>query len=208
MGMEQYANSKTAETDPNAVLTELAGERVRVAYQLCKHVQADLANPEIQFQKGRLLHLRDATQELALQLFGKRTLTLVIVINQESGGDPHRQHTSSNKIRKPAPDRTPSVVSSERPRLQRKAHIGGVNRGIGATFAGDLIRRFYGFRSHLFSSALPGVCSDRGNHTQGSVQGKELKADILPQIVGLSNPKPAGAAQKISLPISPCKLRR
>jgi hypothetical protein len=71
-----------------------------------------------------------------------------------------------------------------------------------------LIRRFYGFRSHLFSSALPGVCSDRGNHTQGSVQGKELKADILPQIVGLSNPKPAGAAQKISLPISPCKLRR
>ena len=51
-GLEQYANSKTAET----------------AYQLCKHVQADLANPEIQFQKGRLLHLRDATQELALQL--------------------------------------------------------------------------------------------------------------------------------------------
>ena len=68
MGMEQYANSKTAETDPNAVLTELAGERVRVAYQLCKHVQADLANPEIQFQKGQLLRLRDATQELARQL--------------------------------------------------------------------------------------------------------------------------------------------
>jgi len=67
-GLEQYANSKTAETDPNAVLTVLAGERVRVAYQLCKHVQSDLANPEIQFQKGRLLHLRDATQELALQL--------------------------------------------------------------------------------------------------------------------------------------------
>lgn len=67
-GMEQYANSKTAETDPNAVLTTLAAERLRVAYQLCKHVQADLANPEIQFQKGRLLQLRDATQELAGQL--------------------------------------------------------------------------------------------------------------------------------------------
>ena len=46
----------------------LAGERVRVAYQLCKHVQADLANTEIQFQKGQLLQLRDATQELASQL--------------------------------------------------------------------------------------------------------------------------------------------
>ena len=67
-GMEQYANSKTAETDPNTVLTALAGERVRVVYQLCKHVQADLANTEIQFQKGRLFQLRDATQELASQL--------------------------------------------------------------------------------------------------------------------------------------------
>ena len=67
-GMEQYANSKTAETDPSTVLMALAGERVRVAYQLCKHVQADLANSEIQFQKGQLLQLRDATQELASQL--------------------------------------------------------------------------------------------------------------------------------------------
>lgn len=67
-GLEQYANSKTTETDPNAVFTALAAERVRVAYQICKHVQADLANPEIQFQKGRLLQLRDATQELAGQL--------------------------------------------------------------------------------------------------------------------------------------------
>jgi len=67
-GMEQYANSKTAETDPNAVLTVLAGERVRVTYQLCKHLQADLANPEVQFQRGRLLQLRDAIRELSLQL--------------------------------------------------------------------------------------------------------------------------------------------
>jgi hypothetical protein len=65
-GMEQYANSKTTETDPNAVLTVLAGERVRVTYQLCKHLQADLANPEVQFQRGRLLQLRDAIRELSL----------------------------------------------------------------------------------------------------------------------------------------------
>lgn len=68
MGVEQYANSKTTETDPNTLLTVLAAERVRVAYQLCKLVQADLANPETQFQKGQLLQLRDATQELARRL--------------------------------------------------------------------------------------------------------------------------------------------
>src|SRR5271167_178062 len=50
-GLEQYANSRTTENDPKTVLTVLAGERVRVAYQLCKLVQADLANPETQFQK-------------------------------------------------------------------------------------------------------------------------------------------------------------
>jgi hypothetical protein len=67
-GLEQYANSKTMETDPNTVLTVLAAERIRVAYQLCKLVQGDLANPETQFQKGQLLQLRDATQELARRL--------------------------------------------------------------------------------------------------------------------------------------------
>jgi len=67
-GMEQYANSKTTDTDPKTVFTVLAGERVRVAYQLCKLVQADLANPDIQFQKGQLLQLGRATQELAHQL--------------------------------------------------------------------------------------------------------------------------------------------
>jgi hypothetical protein len=67
-GLEQYANSKTTETDPKTVLTVLAGERVRTAYQLCKLVQGDLTNTETQFQKGQLLQLRDATQELARRL--------------------------------------------------------------------------------------------------------------------------------------------
>jgi hypothetical protein len=66
--VEQYANSKSTESDPNPVLTLLAGERVRVAYQLCRLVQADVTNPEVRFQKGQLLRLRDATQELATQL--------------------------------------------------------------------------------------------------------------------------------------------
>jgi hypothetical protein len=66
--VEQYANSKTTETDPETVLSLVAGERIRVAYQLCKHIQSDLPNREIQFQKGQLLQLYDATQELTRQL--------------------------------------------------------------------------------------------------------------------------------------------
>jgi hypothetical protein len=66
--MEQYINSKTTETDPNSLLTLLAGERVRIAYQLARLVQGDLANPEVRFQKGQLLELRDVTQELSQHL--------------------------------------------------------------------------------------------------------------------------------------------
>ena len=62
--VEQYANSKSVGEDPQNVVTLLAGERVRVAYQLCKLIQADLANPSIQFQRGQLLQFRDASNEL------------------------------------------------------------------------------------------------------------------------------------------------
>jgi hypothetical protein len=41
--IQQYAESKTTETDPQAVLSVLAGERVCVAYQLARLVHADLA---------------------------------------------------------------------------------------------------------------------------------------------------------------------
>ena len=66
--MEQYATSKMTEADPKPVFSLLAGERVRVAYQLVRLVRTDLANPEIQFQKGQLLQLHDATQELLRRL--------------------------------------------------------------------------------------------------------------------------------------------
>jgi hypothetical protein len=66
--IQQYAESKTTEKDPQTVLSVLAGERVRVAYQLCKLVQEDLNNTEIQFQKGHLLRLHAAAKELELQL--------------------------------------------------------------------------------------------------------------------------------------------
>ena len=50
------------------MLTLLAGERVRVAYQLLRLVQTALANPEIQFQKGQLLQLQKINEALANQL--------------------------------------------------------------------------------------------------------------------------------------------
>lgn len=66
--VEQYANSKSANTDPQTVISVLAGERVRIAYQLCKLIQSDLSNTDIQFQKGQLLQFRDVTHELDSQL--------------------------------------------------------------------------------------------------------------------------------------------
>lgn len=66
--MEQYANSKTTKSDAEPVLSVVAGERVRAAYQLARLVQGDLANPEIRFQRGQLVSLFDATHELGQKL--------------------------------------------------------------------------------------------------------------------------------------------
>ncbi len=66
--VEQFAKSKMTETDPQSVISLLAGERVRVAYQLCRLIQADLANNDIQFKKGQLLEFHGATSELERRL--------------------------------------------------------------------------------------------------------------------------------------------
>ena len=66
--VEQYLQSKATESESQTVLSIVSGERVRVTYQLCKLVTADLANHEIPFQKGQLIQLRDATHELGTHL--------------------------------------------------------------------------------------------------------------------------------------------
>ena len=66
--MDQYANSKTTKSAVEPVLTVVAGERIRVAYQLSRLVQADLANPQIRFQRGQVVSLSDATHDLAQEL--------------------------------------------------------------------------------------------------------------------------------------------
>lgn len=65
---QQYAEYKDTNTDPTNVLSLLAGERVRAAYQLSRAIEEDLQKPELRFQPGQLIQLRDATQDLLKQL--------------------------------------------------------------------------------------------------------------------------------------------
>ena len=46
----------------------VAGERVRVAYQLCQAIQADLKSSDIKFQTGQLIQLSLAAKALIEQL--------------------------------------------------------------------------------------------------------------------------------------------
>lgn len=66
--MQQYVETKENETDATAVLTLLAGERIRAAYQLCELIRADLKNEDVRFRKGQLLELNEAVQSLAKEL--------------------------------------------------------------------------------------------------------------------------------------------
>lgn len=65
---QQYAETKDTERDPSKVLSLLAGERVRAAYQLCRAIGQDLGRPDLRFQPGQLLQLRTAAKELMQRL--------------------------------------------------------------------------------------------------------------------------------------------
>ncbi len=66
--MQQYTESKVHDGGPKKVLSLMAGERVRVAFQLCKLVQADLRDEEIHVPIGPLMQLHAATKELTTRL--------------------------------------------------------------------------------------------------------------------------------------------
>ncbi len=66
--MQQYVEHQMQERDPNRVFTLLAGERVRAGYQICKLISEDLHNEDVKIQKGQLLELNDAVQQLAQEL--------------------------------------------------------------------------------------------------------------------------------------------
>lgn len=66
--MQQYIETTANDRDPKKVLTLLAGERVRAAFQICEAIRADLKNEAVRFQKGQLLELNEAVQSLAKEL--------------------------------------------------------------------------------------------------------------------------------------------
>ena len=71
---QQYMLSKATDQDSSSVLSILAGERLRAAYQLCQSIQADLKSDDVRFQTGQLIELYSAikglTEELA-EMLGK-----------------------------------------------------------------------------------------------------------------------------------------
>jgi len=64
----QYIASQNTDQDSAGVLSVVAGERVRVAYQLCQAIQADLKSSDIKFQTGQLIQLSLAAKALIEQL--------------------------------------------------------------------------------------------------------------------------------------------
>lgn len=66
--MQQYIETTANDRDPKKVLTLLAGERVRAAFQMCEAIRADLKNENVHFQKGQLLELNEVVQALAKEL--------------------------------------------------------------------------------------------------------------------------------------------
>jgi hypothetical protein len=64
----QYMALEGIKADSVSVLSILATERVRVAYQICQALQEDLKSGEIKFQPGQLIQLHLATKALTQEL--------------------------------------------------------------------------------------------------------------------------------------------
>jgi hypothetical protein len=60
----QYIALQGTGEESTNVLSVLAGERVRAAYQLCQAIQADLKSNDIKFQPGQLVQLCLAAKAL------------------------------------------------------------------------------------------------------------------------------------------------
>ena len=66
--VHHYIASQNTDQDTSNVLSVLAGERIRVAYQLCQTIQADLKSSDIKFQAGQLIQLSLAAKALIEQI--------------------------------------------------------------------------------------------------------------------------------------------
>jgi hypothetical protein len=65
---QQYVAFKETQRDSMSLLSLLAGERVRVTYQLCQTIATDLERTDIQFQAGSLVQLHATMKSLTEQL--------------------------------------------------------------------------------------------------------------------------------------------
>jgi len=67
---KQYVVRKENDQDSASVLSLLAGERIRVAYQLCQALADDLKGTEVEFQRGSLVQLYEVMKTLTERLKG------------------------------------------------------------------------------------------------------------------------------------------
>ena len=67
---QQYVIRRESDQEPTSVLSLLAGERIRAAYQLCQALSDDLKRTDIEFQRGNLVQLHEVTNTLTEQLNG------------------------------------------------------------------------------------------------------------------------------------------
>jgi hypothetical protein len=65
---QQYVVRKENAQDSTSVVSLLAGERIRAAYQLCQALADDLKGTDIEFQRGSLVQLYEITKILTEQL--------------------------------------------------------------------------------------------------------------------------------------------
>ena len=64
----QYTESKITGDDSRSILSIVAGERIRAAYQLCQAIQNDLDTTDVHLQAGQLIQLHAATKSLTDKL--------------------------------------------------------------------------------------------------------------------------------------------
>ena len=67
---QQYVVRQESGQESTSVLSILDGERIRAAYQLCQAVTEDLKRADIEFQRGSLVQLYEATKTLTATLKG------------------------------------------------------------------------------------------------------------------------------------------
>jgi len=61
---QQYVVRRESGQDSGSVLSLLAGERLRVAFQLCQGLSDDLKGAGVEFQRGSLVQLYEVTKSL------------------------------------------------------------------------------------------------------------------------------------------------